>query len=541
MSKLHRGSRRVRMNTNNKFHGLVYFIVFLLILILGAGCSAPEGRTDNQLAGRPAIIQPDYSGIVIPPNIAPLNFSVKESGQEYFVKIRSSHGDPIRIQNSSGNIQIPLRAWKQLLTENMGQQLIVDIVMKNQAGQWIRFDSVVNRIARDTMDGYLAYRRIGPLFNFYRKMGVYERCLENFDEQPILVNRLTSNNCMNCHNFYRNKTDRWLLHMRGAPGTSMLLAVDGKVRKIDMKTKFNGPAAYPAWHPSGNLIAFSVSKLHLLFHQTGECRDVVDQYSDIILYDIPTNTITTTREISSPDRMENWPAWSPDGTFLYFCSAPKIETFKNLVKPDVVLDSIRYDLMRIAYNPITHAWGKLETVISSSELKLSITEPRVSPDGRFVLFTAAKYSQFPIYLPSADLYLLEIASGKWKKLELNSDRTDSFHSWSSSGRWIVFSSKRDDGLFTRPYFSHIDSLGNTSKPFVLPQEDPLYYKTCLELYNVPEFIKESVQMNPRALAEAAFSKEDAITAKLDPQVLASRAENASNPLPTDGRSKRRVR
>ena len=526
------------MNINKKITEIVYLILFFLC----AGCSTPEGRTDIQSAGRSANIQPDYSGILIPPNIAPLNFSMKESGQEYFIRIRSTQGDPIRIHNSSGNIQIPLGEWKRLLTENAGQQLIMDVFMKNQSGQWIQFDSLVNRIAQDTMDGYLVYRKFGPLFNLYKKMGIFQRCLENFDEKPILLNRLTSNNCMNCHNFYQNGTNRWLLHMRGAPGTSMLLVVDGKVRKIDTKTKFNGPAAYPAWHPSGNLIAFSVSKLHLLFHQTGECRDVLDKYSDIILYDIPTNTITTTPAISNPDRMEIWPAWSPDGKFLYFCSAPKIETFQNLVKPnDVAIDKIKYDLMRIAYDPINHTWGELETVVSSAELGLSITEPRVSPDGRFVLFTAANYSQFPIYLPSADLYLLNVTSGKWKKLEVNSNRTDSFHSWSSNGRWIVFSSKRDDGLFTRPYFSHIDSLGNASKPFVLPQENPLFYKICLEIYNVPEFVKEPVHINPQTLAEAAFSKESALTANLDPNVLLNRNENKSKSAALDEISKKNNR
>jgi hypothetical protein len=512
------------MNINKYIRTTGFWILFIGILFLCVGCSTtPEERTDVRSIGRHASIEPDYSGLEISPNIAPLNFSIKESGQEYFVRIRSTQGDPIRIQNNSGIIQIPRESWKRLLAENLNRQLILDIFVKNQENQWIRFDSVVNRITLEPMDSYLVYRRFGPLFNNFRKMGIFQRNLEKFDEKPILINQLTSNNCMNCHNFWQNGTNRWLLHMRGGPGTSMLLIIDGKVRKIDTKTKFNGAAAYPAWHPSGEFIAFAVSKLHLFFHQTGECRDVIDRYSDIILYDIPTNTITTTPDISSPDRMENWPAWSPDGKYLYFCSAPKIESFEDRTKRgDLVYDKIKYDLMRIAYDPVNRMWGKLETVLSSADLGLSITEPRVSPDGRFVLFTGAQYSQFPIYLSSADLYLFNLTNGHWKKMEINSNQVDSFHSWSSNSRWIVFSSKRQDGLFTMPYFSHIDSLGNASKPFVLPQEDPLSYETCLEIYNVPEFVKEPVSVNPQVLARAAFSAEDALAAKLDPNVLLNR-------------------
>ncbi len=514
------------MNINSNITSALRFAVSSLLLI-GLGCSTPEGRTDNESAGRPANIEPEYSGIEIPPNIAPLNFSIKESGQAYFVKIQSLQGDPIRIESSSGDIQIPLTAWKRLLAANPAQELIVDIYVKNPGGRWTRFNSIVNHIAKDSIDGYLTYRKFGSLFNQYKKMGIFQRCVENFDEKPVLLNRMTSDNCMNCHNFWQNGTERWLLHLRGGPGTAMLLITDGVARKIDTKTKFNGPTAYPAWHPSGKLIAFAVSKLLLFFHETGsECRDVLDKYSDIVLYDIPTNTITTTPEISSPDRMENWPAWSPDGKFLYFCSAPKIEEFENPSKPgDLAYDKIKYDLMRIPYDPVNRTWGKLETVISASDLGLSITEPRVSPDGNFVLFTASRYSQFPIYLTSSDLYLLDVKSGRWKKSEANSNRTDSFHSWSSNGKWFVFSSKRLDGLFARPFFSHVDSLGNASKPFVLPQENPQFYETCLQTFNVPELTKEAVHISPQALAKAAFSDQDALTAKLDPNVVLPKIED----------------
>lgn len=529
------------MNFNNILRMGSWWISFCAVVFFSAGCSrSPEGRTDIQSANRGAVIQPDYSGLLIPPNIAPLNFLIKEAGQDYFVRIHSSHGDPIRIQNRTGHIQIPIKDWKRLLGENAGQPLTAEIFVRNQSGSWLNYTPIVNQISQDSIDGYLAYRKFGSLYNLFKKMGIYQRCLEDFSEKPVLVNKLTQDNCMNCHNFYQNKTDRWLLHLRGGPGTSMLLVTDGKAKKIDLKTKFNGPAAYPAWHPSGELIAFTVSKLRLFFHETGECRDVLDRYSDIILYDIPTNTVTTTLDISSPDRMEIWPAWSPDGRTLYFCSAPKIETFENPENPsDIAYDKIQYDLMRMGYDPVQKTWGKLETVISAKESGLSITEPRVSPDGHFLLFTGAAYSQFPIYLQTADIYMLDLRTGKWKKSEANSDRADSFHSWSSSSRWIVFSSKRDDNIFTRPYFSHIDSSGSASKPFVMPQEDLVSQEVSLSVYNVPEFANEPVKMSPQALSDAAFSKpEEMLTAKLDPNVLLQRKNIAPKSIAVDDGSKK---
>jgi hypothetical protein len=492
-------------------------IPLILTPFLMAACSGPEQPETDRQAGRLPVLRPDYAGITVPRNIAPLNFSVKESGERYFVQIRSSRGNPIRIRNSHGRFQIPHGPWKRLLAVNAGEPLIVDVSVKDSTGRWTRFEPVTNRIAEEPVDGYLTYRRFGSLFNLWVKMGIFQRSLEGFEEKPVLLNRLTLNNCMNCHNFWRNGSERWLLHLRGAPGSSMLLTVDGRVRKVDTRTAFNkSPAAYPSWHPSGDRVAFSVSTLLQFFHTRGEIRDVLDRNSDIILYDIPSNTVTTAPQISSPDRLEIWPAWSPDGKVLYFCSAPKIETYENPSNPDdFAYDRVQYDLIRVAYDPAERTWGKLETVIPAAEIGLSITEPRVSPDGRFVLFTAARYSQFPIYVPSADLYLLDVASGKWKKCDINSERADTFHSWSSNSRWIVFSSKRDDGLFTRPYFTHIDTSGNTSKPFVLPQRNPLFYDTCLETYNVPEFTREPIRVGPRALAKAAFAKRDALTAKFD--------------------------
>jgi hypothetical protein len=129
--------------------------------------------------------------------------------------------------------------------------------------------------------------------------------------------------------------------------------------------------------------------------------------------------------------------------------------------------------------------------------------PRVSPDGRFVLFCQSEYGCFPAFQKSADLYLLTIASGEYRPLNINSNESESWHCWSSNSRWIAFSSKRHDGVFTRIYCSYIDSCGNARTPFMVPQEDPEEYDSFLETMSVPELTTGPIALHGDALPAAA--------------------------------------
>jgi hypothetical protein len=117
-----------------------------------------------------------------------------------------------------------------------------------------------------------------------------------------------------------------------------------------------------------------------------------------------------------------------------------------------------------------------------------------------------RYGCFPVYQPSSDLYLMDLATKQYRKLGINSKFSESWHSWSSNSRWIAFSSKRQDGLFTRTYLSYIDSEGTAHRPFVLPQQDPTYYDSLLETYSVPELVKGPVTASKSRLAHAARAK-----------------------------------
>lgn len=455
------------------------------VLLLGAAVTAPAAPEP-----RPPRIFPDYSGAVIPPNIAPLNFRVEEPGARYQVRIHSTKGQAINVATRSSSISIPPRPWRALLRDNVGEPLYFEVSVQDQQRQWRQFTTITNTIAPEDIDGYLVYRLLRPLFNVYVTLGIYQRELAGFKERPVLENRSFGGGCLNCHTFLNQRADTFALNIRGGTGfRPMLLVLSNRVMRVD-KT-----AGYLAWHPSGRLIAFSGNRLSLLFHTTGETRDVFDAESNLGIYRVDSNLVEIPPPIALPERNETWPSWAPDGQYLYYCSAPKL--------PFQRYRQVHYDLMRISFDLQRNQWGEPETLVAAKDTGLSAGQPRVSPDGRWLLFCLYNYGNFPVYQPGSDLYLMDLNTRQYRRLDINSPQAESWHCWSGNSRWVVFSSKRLDGLFARPHFSYVDQTGQLHKPFLLPQEDPAFYDTCLNTYNVPELVREPVRVPPAELSQAA--------------------------------------
>ena len=116
-------------------------------------------------------LDPDYTNIIIPPNIAPLNFSVKEPGRRYLIKVKSKNGAFIEVNSSNAKVQIPIKAWKKLLSQNKGEQLIFEIYIQNFNNKWKKYKSIENKIANEEIDSYVAYRLIHPASNLWDIMG----------------------------------------------------------------------------------------------------------------------------------------------------------------------------------------------------------------------------------------------------------------------------------------------------------------------------------------------------------------------------------
>lgn len=214
-------------------------------------------------------------------------------------------------------------------------------------------------------------------------------------------------------------------------------------------------------------------------------------------------------KISTSSR-ENLPTWSPDGKWLYYISAPEAnDSLNNRL-------NIKYDLVRIGFNPKTYEFGNVDTILTSRQTGLSITFPLISPDGKYLVFCMTDHGYFTIYHRISDLYIMNLETREYHKLDINTSSNESYHSWSSNGRWLCFSSKRFDNIYSRPFFTYFDSNGKTHKPFVMPQEDPDFYNTYMKNYNRPELVFGEVKVTALEMRDKVYQDAEKINFETNP-------------------------
>jgi hypothetical protein len=470
-------------------------------MALCAGCTSPAGPCGE--AERPAAIFPDYAGTVVPHNIAPLNFRIGEDARRFTVTVTGGEGGTLTVKSRDGLVRFPARAWRRLLDANKDRVLTVRISAKTGSGTGVDYPAWSFTVSSEPIDPYLVYRLIEPGYEVWGWMGIYQRELASFAEAPIMTNRQTGGNCMNCHSFAGGDPETMLFHMRQKQAGTVFLR-DGAITKVDTKLEGQISAGvYPRWHPNGRVVAFSVNDTSQSFHTSHpNVLEVYDKASDIILWDVASGTAVSPDVVHADDRFETQPEWSPDGRWLYFCSARAVKEMPAEYK------ELKYDLFRVSYDPETGTLSDtVDTLFVASKMGRSAAFPRVSPDGRHVAFCISNYGAFPIWQRDSDIWIVDVETRRVSTLEgLNSPQAEGYHSWSSAGGWMVLGSRRGDGLYTRPYIARV-SVGAdggvvATRPFLLPLRDPVDYDLSMKSYNVPEFVRGRVPLTPKGVMRA---------------------------------------
>lgn len=482
----------------------IYSVISTALLFILLSCK--QTVTNPQQVGKQPSIYPDYIGVTIPVGIAPMDFDVNTGDgvdlECIDVVVKGTKGG--EIHSNGAIVDFDIDEWHALTEQNRGGKLSFTVCTKEN-GQWKQFKDFDMYVSNEELGEWgLTYRRVAPGYEVYSHMGLYQRDLSSFDEYEIIDNNRTPGDCVNCHTSNRTDPQQFLFHVRGNDGATAIQR-NGKLEMLNTKTdKTLGLCVYPYWHPDGRYVVFSTNTTRQEYEVNMHKRiEVFDHASDLQVYDTEKHELLLSPLVKDTAYNETFPAFSADGKTIYFC---------NTVKREYPRDTriVRYNLCSIPFDAHRGVYGdSITTVINAEADSVSISIPKPSYDGRYIMYTQVDYGTFPIWHKEADLWLLDLKTGERRAInEVNSDDTESYHNWSANSKWFVFSSRRGDGLYTRLYISSIDANGKATKPFLIPQKQPRrYYDRLLYSYNVPDFTKVKVELDSRSCASAIRNTE----------------------------------
>ena len=335
------------------------------------------------------------------------------------------------------------------------------------------------------------YRMVVPPFNKRKTPDTFARSISSFEERPFLLAR--NQYCYNCHTFssktgISGKLSVQARYMRPGSKLPVYLGVYDIDQQRGWKAKLPFEiqmSTFMSWSGDGRRLAFSANQQLVTFEPiVFETQFAGEPTSDLAIYDAVDNSAYLLPGADDPERLEMLPAWSLDGQRIVFCSGPA----------GLHPAQTRYDLYEIPFSE--GKGGEARPIPGAAENGRSNFYPHFSPDGKWFSFVQADAgilikASSDIYLMPADLQTAP------HRLEANAEGVaDSWHSWSSNSRWLVFASKRENGIFARLFMTEIDAQGHSSPAVRLPiKEEPF------ASFNIPEFVAQWPQIDEAQLFE----------------------------------------
>jgi Flp pilus assembly protein TadD len=431
----------------------------------------------------------------------------------------SDTNEPPRLtpQQAAARTWIPdALAWEQIKKHSIGQPAKITITgfRDGQLRSPVSRGQVSIQTSRDPVGAPIFYRDV-PLMPSELEKGVIKPLaaaaipliawrLRNVGEPRSRVVLTGMHTCANCHSF--SADGRTLgMDLDGPQNDKGLYAISAvqpqmSIRNEDVITwkSFRDQPSGPmrvgfmsAISPDGRYVVTTVGvdqdlSRNYYVANFKDYRFLQVFYATrgvLTVYDRTTGRRQSLAGAADPRCVQTNATWSPDGQYLVFARAEGKDAYPEGRKMaeyanDPNETEMQYDLYRVPFNG--GQGGQAEPIAGASRNGKSNSFPRVSPDGRWIVFVEARNGL--LMRPDSQLYIVPAAGGVARRMRANTPLMNSWHSFSPNGRWLVFSSK-GRSPYTQMYLTHIDEEGNDS-PAILIEDSTAANRAV----NLPEFV-----------------------------------------------------
>jgi tetratricopeptide (TPR) repeat protein len=492
----------------------VLVIPLVLVTLLLAGCD--HDPSTQEIVAAPAgaaleISYPQEATLFPPESVAPtFVWDDRTAGVDrWYVVVRDqAGGDMLKVSVDAPRWRPSEDDWKRVKHESLERDAEVTVAGVNHAKRARVLSSarVHFRTSKDEVHDSILYREVPlPFLTAVQDPSKIRWRFGTIDLEggpPIVLQNLPV--CGNCHSFADNGSVLGLdVDYGNDKGAYAIMQVSKHMVMDDAKIMTWADYKREDGELTFGLLS-RVSPTGRYVISTVKDRSVFVAVPDIwfsqlffpirgilVVYDRETKTFAALPGANDPHYVQSNAVWSPDGQTIVFARATAHHSGRLDQQNSALIDEkdvpeftvekqpFRYDLYRILFND--GKGGTPEPLAGASGNGMSNFFPKYSPDGRWIVFCKAK--SYMLLQPDSELYIMPAQGGTARRLRYNTARMNSWHSWSSNSRWLVFSSKVNTA-YTQLFLTHIDDDGNDSPPVLLER-----FTSSDRAANIPEFVR----------------------------------------------------